>query len=399
MTRAAAEHLPERTPVRLRRQRLDTLLGHVIPDADVERILRGLGMSVTNIPDGWQATPPSYRFDVAIEVDLIEEVARVYGYDQLPEARGAGAAVLGEAGEHHVPASRIADTLVARGYQEVITYSFVDPDLQSPLFPDQRALELSNPISSELSIMRLSLWPGLLHAMKRNLSRRQSRVRIFEQGLRFIYEGNELKQFMTVSGLLTGLRFAEQWGASAERADFFDAKRDVEMLLESTCGDYRFEAANHPALHPGQTARILVRGQPAGWIGALHPRIARELDLDSAPFLWELDEALGFAADVPAFSEISRFPGIRRDIAVVVDQAVPAEALLAAIRQAGGGLLTESRIFDVYSGNRIDSGLKSVAFGLILQESSRTLTDEEADGVVAAVVARLASEFGARLRD
>jgi len=399
ITRVDTGHLPQRTPVNLRRDRLDGLLGHVIPDGDIERILRGIGMSVATMADGWQATPPSHRFDMAIEVDLIEEIARVYGYDRLPESRGAGAAFLGAAAEHRVPASRIADTLVARGYQEVITYSFVDPELQSSLFPDEDALALANPISSELSTMRLSLWPGLLQAMKRNLSRRQSRVRIFEQGLRFIYEDIELKQLHTVSGLVTGPRLPEQWGAPAARVDFFDAKRDVEILLGANLGEYHFEAAIHPALHPGQTARIVVRGKPAGWLGALHPRLVRQLDLDTAPLLWELDEALGFAAELPAFNEISRFPGIRRDIAVVVDETVPVRSLVEAIEQAGGRLLTESRIFDVYSGNRIDSGLKSVAFGLILQESSRTLTDEEADQVVAAVVARLGSEFGARLRD
>lgn len=399
MMQVATDHLPRRTPVPLRRARLDALLGHVIADADVERILAGLGMTLAAVAGGWEATPPSHRFDLAVEVDLIEEVARVFGYDRLPEARGAGTAMLGEAGEHRVPATRIADTLVARGYQEVVTYSFVDPDLQSQLFPDERALPLANPISSELSTMRLSLWPGLLQAMKRNLSRRQSRVRIFEQGLRFIYEGVELKQFKTVSGLITGARLPEQWGAPAQRADFFDAKRDVEVLLETNLADCHFEAAEHPALHPGQSARILVRGQTTGWIGALHPRLARLFDLDMAPLLWELDEALCFAAELPAFQEISRFPGIRRDIAVVVDKSVPTQAIQDAIRQAGGRLLTESKVFDVYSGDRIDSGLKSVAFGLILQESSRTLTDQEADGVVAAVVARLASEFGARLRD
>ncbi|NGX16477.1 phenylalanine--tRNA ligase subunit beta [Wenzhouxiangella sp. XN24] len=399
MMHVAHEHLPQRAPVRLRRARLDALLGHVIPDADVERMLGGLGMTVLPTPDGWEATPPSHRFDMAVEVDLVEEVARVYGYDRLPESRGAGGAVLGQAGEHRAPASRIADTLISRGYQEVVTYSFVDPELQSQLLPGERALALANPISSELSTMRLSLWPGLLQVMKRNLSRRQPRVRIFEQGLRFIYEGNELKQLMTVGGLLAGARLPEQWGAPAARVDFFDAKRDVELLLDSNLADYRFEAAEHPALHPGQAARIVVDGHPAGWIGALHPRLVRVLDLDAAPLLWELDEALGFAAKLPAFREISRFPAIRRDIAVVVDQAVPVQALVEAIRHAAGRLLTESKVFDVYSGDRIDSGLKSVAFGLILQESSRTLTDEEADGVVAAVVARLASEFGARLRD
>jgi phenylalanyl-tRNA synthetase beta chain len=397
--RVSAAHLPTRSPVTLRRARLAALLGHAVPDAEVERILAGLGMDLARSADGWQATPPSHRFDIAIEVDLIEEVARIHGYDRFGEVRGPGATGLGVASERRLPASRIADTLAARGYQEVVTYSFVDPDLQATLFPGVRSLPLSNPISSELSTMRVSLWPGLVHALKRNLSRRQARVRIFEQGLRFIFEDNELKQLNTVSGLLSGVRFPEQWGTPAAHLDFHDAKGDIEALLGLTAAVFRFEAAEHAALHPGQAARILRDGREAGWIGALHPRLVRTLDLERAPLLWELDEDVSFAAELPVFEELSRFPAIRRDIAVVVDREIPVQALLESIRSAGGALLTESKVFDVYSGERIDSGRKSVAFGLILQESSRTLTDEEADGVVAAVVARLASEFGARMRD
>lgn len=397
--RVAEQYLPERSPVRLRRARLAMLLGHELPDEEIERILEGLGIRLAPSDEGWEAVPPSHRFDIAIEADLIEEVARVHGYDRLPEARGAGAAVLGEASEARVPGVRLADMLAARGYQEVVTYSFVDPQLQTKLFPESRALPLSNPISTELSDMRVSLWPGLVHTLKRNLSRRQSRVRIFEQGLRFISQDNELKQLTTIAGLIAGARLPEQWGAPAVPADFHDAKGDVEALLGLSNAEWVFAPAEHSALHPGQCARILRDGREAGWIGALHPRLVRALDLERAPLLWELDEATCFAAELPAFREISRFPAIRRDVAVVIDEAVPVQAMVDAIRSAGGALLTESKVFDVYSGERIDSGRKSVAFGLILQESSRTLTDEEADRVVAAVVARLASEFDARMRD
>lgn len=397
--RVSPAHLPERKPVLLRRARLARLLGHAVPDAEIERILQGLGIRLAPADEGWEAVPPSHRFDIAIEADLIEEVARMHGYDRLPEARGGGAAVLGEASERRVPGARLADMLAARGYQEVVTYSFVDPELQAQLFPEQPALPLSNPISSELSVMRVSLWPGLVQALQRNLSRRQSRVRIFEQGLRFVVEPNELKQLSTVSGLIAGTRLPEQWGTRAGTADFHDAKGDVEALLGLTGAEFVFEAAEHPALHPGQAARILRDGREAGWLGALHPRLVRALDLERAPLLWELDEAASFAAELPSFREISRFPAIRRDIAVVVDEAIPVQALRDAIRSAGGALLTESKIFDVYSGDRIDSGRKSVAFGLILQDSSRTLTDQEADRVVTGVVARLESEFGARMRD
>lgn len=397
--RVAASQLPVRAPVPLRRARLALVLGHAVPDEEVERILAGLGMAVERTADGWTATPPSHRFDVALEVDLVEEVARIHGYDRLPEARGAGGAELGAASETRVPEQRIADVLVARGYQEVITYSFVDPEIQAQLFPGAEALPLSNPISSELGVMRVSLWPGLVHALRRNLSRRQERVRIFEQGLRFITEANELKQLNTVSGLVAGRRSPEQWGVGAARLDFHDAKGDVEALLGLTAAGFTFEAAEHPALHPGQAARIRRDGRDAGWVGALHPRLVRDLDLELVPFLWELDQYVTFPAELPVFTEISRFPAIRRDIAVLVARGVPVADLRQVVREAGGGLLTESRVFDVYQGERIDSSLKSVAFGLILQDSSRTLTDEDADGVVASVVARLASEFGARIRD
>ncbi len=399
MERISAPHLPERKPVVLRRARLASLLGHTVPDAEVERILAGLGMTLRPTGEGWEAVPPSHRFDIAVEVDLVEEVARIYGYNSLPEARGAGGAELGAATEHRVPGSRIADVLAARGYQEVVTYSFVDPELQAALFPGSPALPLANPISSELSQMRVSLWPGLVHALKRNLSRRQPRIRIFEQGLRFILEDNELKQLNTVSGLVAGARLPEQWGAPAGQVDFHDAKGDVETLLGLTGAGFEYEAAAHDALHPGQSARVLREGREAGWIGALHPRLVRALDLDRAPILWELDEDVSFAAKLPEFKEISRFPAIRRDIALVVEQDIPVQELLAAIRAASGTLLTECKVFDVYSGDRIDSGRKSVAFGLILQESSRTLTDEEADQVVAAAVDLLESKFGARMRD
>jgi phenylalanyl-tRNA synthetase beta chain len=397
--RAAPEQLPSRAPVPLRRKRLALLLGHAVADEEVERILAGVGMTVERTEEGWRATPPSHRFDIALEVDLVEEVARIHGYDRLPETRGPGAASLGVATEARVPGARIADVLVARGYQEVVTYSFVDPEVQAQVFPGVEALPLSNPISSELSMMRVSLWPGLLQTLRRNLSRRQDRVRIFEQGLRFVIERNELKQLNTVSGLVAGRRLPEQWGARSAPLDFHDAKGDLESLLALTGSHFTFEPAVHPALHPGQSARILRDGREAGWVGALHPGLARALDIDLAPLLWELDEEVSFAAELPVFSEISRYPAIRRDIALLVERSVPVASLARVIREAGGTLLTECRVFDVYQGERIDSSLKSVAFGLILQESSRTLTDEDADGVVAAVVARLERDFGARIRD
>ena len=399
MERVSEGHLPQRAPVTLRRARLGMLLGREIPDDEVGRILSGLGMAVETSRDGWRVAAPSHRFDISIEADLIEEVARVFGYDRMPEARGAGGAELGLAPEGRIPWARVSDTLVALGYQEVVTYSFVDPDLQAMLCPGQDSLPLANPISSELSRMRVSLWPGLVGVLRRNLSRRQPRVRIFELGLRFILEDNELKQLMTVGGLVAGFRLPEQWGAPDQRVDFFDGKGDVQALLGQTQGSFGFEAAEHPALHPGQAARILRDGQPAGWIGALHPALVRSLDLEVTPVLWELDADMSLASELPVYKEISRFPAIRRDLAVVVGGEVSAEKLVSAVRSAAGRFLTECLVFDVYKGKGIDSGAKSVALGLILQDYARTLTDADADEVIGAVMARLESDFGARMRD
>jgi len=399
MERVAESSLPPREPVLLRRSRMSMLLGREIPDAEVEGILAGLGMTVRAGNEGWEVTPPSHRFDISIEVDLIEEVARVFGYDRMPETRGMGGAGLGAAPEGRLPWARLSDTLVGRGYQEVVTYSFVDPEIQGTLFPGDESLPLANPISSELSRMRVSLWPGLIGVLRRNLSRRQPRVRIFESGLRFIIEDNELKQLMTLSGLIAGQRLPEQWGAPAALVDFFDGKGDIEALLAQSKGAFRFEAAEHPALHPGQAARIWRGDRQAGWIGALHPRLARALDLEATPILWELDADVSFASELPVYKEISRFPGIRRDLAVVVGDEISAEKLVAAVRDSAGRLLTECLVFDVYKGEGIDSGAKSVAFSLILQDYARTLTDADADEVVGAVMARLESDFGARMRD
>jgi phenylalanyl-tRNA synthetase beta chain len=397
--RAADAHLPRRDAVGLRRGRMAMLLGREIPDPEVERILAGLGMAVRATDQGWEVTPPSHRFDISIEVDLIEEVARVFGYDRMPETRGMGGAGLGAAPEGRLPWARLSDTLLGRGYQEVVTYSFVDPETQATLFPGEESLPLANPISSELSRMRVSLWPGLIGVLRRNLSRRQPRVRIFESGLRFIFEDNEFKQLMTVSGLIAGERLPEQWGAPEAGVDFFDGKGDVEALLCQSRAVFRFEAAEHPALHPGRGARIWRGDRLAGWIGALHPRLVRALDLEATPILWELDADVSFAAELPAYKEISRFPGIRRDLAVVVPDDISAERLVAAVRDSAGPLLTECLVFDVYKGKGIESGAKSVAFSLILQDYARTLTDADADHVVGAVIARLESDFGARMRD
>jgi phenylalanyl-tRNA synthetase beta chain len=356
---------------------------------------------VEGIADGWRVIPPSWRFDIVLEVDLIEEIARIYGYDRIPETAGGGVSVFAPVTEMRVGLGRVQDVLVDRGYQEVVTYSFVDRELQMLIEPDRQAIELANPISSEMNDMRVSLWPGLIDVLRQNLSRQQSRMQIFESGLKFYMQDSEIKQVMAISGLIAGANAPEQWCANHENFDFYDLKADVESLLTLTGQPdrFRFKVDSHPALHPGQTARIYAGETPTGWLGAMHPEIVSKLNLNITPYLFEIETDSAFEACVPEFTPVSRYPSVRRDLSVVMDEEVTAERLAQEVRTAAGDLLEELRIFDVYRGAGVDSGRKSVALGLILQGTSRTLTDDDADVVVQAVISRLEHELEAKIRD
>jgi phenylalanyl-tRNA synthetase beta chain len=394
------DELPVRAPVTLRRQRLASVTGAQVEDDEIERILVNLGMTVASEEDGWTVTPPSWRFDVAIEEDLIEEIARVHGYDAIPETPARGDTLFSPVTETVVPATIVTRALIDRGYQEVITYSFVDENLQSPLFPDTGSIRLHNPISSGMSHMRVSLWPGLLGVLKQNLSRQQDRVRVFESGLRFFMERGEIRQIGSLAGLIAGPRWPEQWGADRSPCDFFDLKGDLEAVLGLTGapGQFRFIPDQHPALHPGQAARIRRGDLDVGWIGTLHPAHQVLFDISIAPYLFEIDVDISLESILPEYRQISRYPAVRRDLAVVMEERISSESLVKEVEKAAGEMLREVRIFDVYQGDRIDSGLKSVALGLILQESSRTLTDDDVDGVVQAVISRLERKLKAKIR-
>ena len=394
-------HLPVREPVTLRRSRLAAVLGASIADDEIASILDLLGMPARSTNDGWSVTPPSWRFDIAIEEDLIEEIARVYGYDNIVEVPGRNDMRFSPVTETRVPADRARDLLVARGYQEVVTYSFVDNMLQETIWPARESISLANPISSAMTEMRVSLWPGLLGVLQQNLSRQLDRVRIFECGLKFYRQDDEIKQINCISGIMSGARAPEQWGLNNDTADFFDIKGDVEALLGlgGTPDGFEFVPASHPALHPGQSARLLRGQHECGWTGALHPAVRARLDIKNDVYLFELDSEILLDARIPKARSVSRFPAVRRDLAVLVDQAVPAARLLAVIRDEAGPLLRDLTIFDVYQGPGVDSGLKSVALGLILQETSRTLTDGDVDDLVVAVISRLKRELEARIRD
>ncbi len=392
-------HLPQKTPIVLRRARIKRLLGFVPDDAEVINILTRLEVGVETIDEGWRATPPGFRFDLAIEADLIEEVGRVFGYNRLPTANNSGDLKLQPVPETVTPLQRVKTMLVDRDYCEVISYSFVDKETQDALVPGVEAVALANPISSEMSVMRTSLWPGLAGVVKFNIARQQSRIRIFESGLKFVQQDDELKQKRVLSGAVTGDRCPEQWSAAPEPVDFFDVKGDLQSLLDYAGVEVGFEAGEHPALHPGQSAAICVGGEQVGWLGRVHPQVAQKLEIPGKTFLFELELDVVLKGRVPSFEKLSRFPSIRRDLAVVVDAGTAAGALSDTIRAEAGPLLQDLRVFDVYEGKGIESGRKSIAFGLILQDSSRTLTDDDVDAVISTITGQLEQEFGATLRE
>ena len=394
------EHLPAEPAIRLRPERLHKLLGMTIPSAQIEDILHRLGMAVSIEVNHWLVVPPSSRFDIALEVDLIEEIIRVYGYDRAPSNQPLTRLEMPAQPEGQVKLARLRETLAQRGFQEAITYSFVDPAFQQRLDPQRQPLALANPIAADLAVMRTSLWPGLLKALIHNQKRQQNRVRLFEHGLTFIPEGDALRQEAYLGGVIAGSALPEQWGVAARPADFFDLKADVEALLALT-GEpeaFAFIAAAHPALHPGQSARLERAGSPIGWLGTLHPRLARELEVEGDAFVFEVRLDSLLPARLPAFAELSRFPASRRDLAVVVDEGVTAQAVQDAIRQYGGALLREVWLFDVYRGKGIAEGRKSLAFGLNLQDFSRNLTDHVVEEAMSGILAGLAEQFGATLR-
>jgi len=393
--------LPAPTTVKLRPDRARLVIGAGIPDEEMERILRSLGMSVQFAPAVMNVTVPSWRFDIGIEEDLIEEVARVHGFNSVPETTQAARLAVPAMSETVVSEDAAGDALVQRGYYEAITYSFVDPELQRVFHAGEEALALANPIATDLSEMRLSLWPGLVSALRENQRRQQGRVRLFEAGRKFLLRDGTLHEVAVIAGLAAGTAMPEQWGSAATAVDFFDVRSDIEAMLRLTgaIDEFEFVRETHPALHPGQTARILRRGSPVGWIGRLHPELERKLELTYSAVVFEVEAESALAARLPHYREISRFPAARRDLAIIVAESVPVSRLLEVIGAAAGDLLRNLTVFDIYRGKGIEPGFKSVAIGLNLQDISRTLTDDETDAVVARVVADLGRECSATIRD
>ena len=402
------ENIPAEKTVTLRRAKLDSRIGHHIDDAAVTNILTRLGFTVTeagvDAEKVWTVVVPAYRFDISIEVDLIEEVARIFGYNNIPNVSPKATLAMREQKEAQLPVSKLRNVLVSRGYQEAITYSFVDPKIQTQLHPGQATMTLPHPISSEMSEMRVSLWTGLLQCVAYNQNRQQNRVRLFETGLRFIPDEsveNGVRQDNMIAGVLSGQRSEEHWDIEKAATDFYDIKSDVEALLNLTSNEsaYTFSKAEVDALHPGQTAAIHKNGVLVGHVGSLHPELERKLGLNGRTLVFELLLSEICTQNIPQACDISRFPANRRDIAVVVEEQISANNVLQLIEKVGGNYLVDLNLFDVYRGNGIDSGFKSLAIAMILQDNDKTLEEKDITDVVDRVVDTLKTELNASLRE
>ena len=407
------QHLPQPAAIALRRARIARVLGIEIADAQVERILRALGMQVSASGEGWQVLAPGSRFDIAIEEDLIEELARIHGYDRIPATVPGGPARIVAPSETRVGEADLRRHLVARDYLEAVCFSFVDADVLGHWQAGTGSVPLANPLSAELAVMRPRLLPGLVAALARNVARQAGRVRLFELGRVFAAPDEAQRapggpmpaplETRRVAAVACGPATTEQWGVPSRKVDFHDLKGDLESLAAAAGATLVFRPSAEPFGHPGRSTEVYRTDLEAGevhlgWIGQLHPRLARALDLDVEVVAFELDlEALEHRA-LPRATELSRYPAVRRDLAFVVAEQVPWSALAASVRAAAGPVLRDLLLFDRYQGAGIESGCKSLAMGLILQDNTRTLTDQDADAVVERVVAGLGRDHGARIR-
>ena len=396
--------LPQAQSVTLRHDRVSQVLGMTIAAAEIEDILTRLGLAPESQQDGvWTVHVPSFRFDIALEVDLIEEIARVYGYNRLPVTQPEFEQRLEPIEEARRPISRVREHLVALDYQEAITYSFVDPALQALVEPEQEGIRLANPIASDMAEMRTSLWPGLLQTLAYNQKRQQQRIRLFETGLRFRRGGEntevqDIAQEPMLAGVITGSRTPENWINNADGVDFYDLKGDLESLEVLLGVSLDYQPDRHPALHPGQSARIEHQGQTVGWIGAIHPALQKKLDLHGTVLMFELCLNPVLTGHVPHFKEFSKYPAVRRDLAILVGRETSWSAIERAVREAAGEHMTALHVFDVYQGEHISPDQKSVALSVFWQHAERTLQDDEVQALFDGIVHQLQKTLDATLR-
>ncbi len=403
--------LPERKPVRMRVTRAQKIIGVAIDAAQMSGIFSRLGFAFRHEAaaegDAFVVTPPAYRFDIAIEEDLIEEIARVYGFERIPANPPLAPAVMCARPESVQGVHELRKRLAACGYREVINFSFVDAAWETDFAGNAQPIRLLNPIASQLAVMRSTLIGSLVANVRYNLNRKRDRVRVFEAGRVFLRDPQApdgpaavagLEQPMRIGAIAYGSAFEEQWGTAARKVDFFDAKGDVESLLGPTQGAAKFIPAVHPALHPGRSAQIVLAGKAVGWVGELHPAWLAKYELPAAPVVFELDATAISQWPLPVYRELSRFPAVVRDLAVVVAESVSAESLLSTMSSCPIAVSYEVRLFDVYRGKGIDQGQKSLAFRVVIQDTAKTLTDQEADSVTAQLIEALTSRHDAKLR-
>lgn len=393
--------LPDRSPVRLRPQRVARVLGIALDVDAIGKLLSSLGLEFTRDGDDFVVTPPSFRFDLMIEEDLIEELARLHGYDNIPAPAPHAALSMRPETEDARPLPRIRQLLADRGYQEVVNFAFVEEAWERDFAASDDPVRLANPIASQLAVMRSTLIGGLVANLSTNLKRKQARVRLFEAGRVFRHDpaGQPVAGYTQpwrLGGLAYGAAQPEQWGNPARAVDFFDVKGDLEALLAPA--ELRFERLSHPALHPGRAARVFCAGHDIGLIGELHPQWVQRYDLPQAPVLFELDLDAVKAARLPAYQELSRYPAVVRDLALIVDHDVALQTLLDGLRAGLPPLVRDVRLFDIYTGKGVEEGKKSLAFRIVMQDTQRTLQDAEVDAAMQQIIALLQTAFAARLR-
>jgi phenylalanyl-tRNA synthetase beta chain len=388
--------LPRRDPVRVRSARVTRILGVAIAPETIAAIFARLGLAAKREGPDFVVTPPSYRFDLTIEEDLIEEVARLYGYDNIPARPAKHAQAMLPAPESLRSAAALRNRLVDRDYHEVITFSFVSSETERLLNANSDPIKVLNPIASNLDVMRTTLLGGLLEVLRTNVNRKLDRVRVFEAGRCFVRDGERYDQPLRIGGLAFGSALAEHWDGGVREVDFFDVKGDIEALAAPLA--VTTEAATHAALHPGRSARVFISGTAAGWIGELHPRLVRAYELTKAPVVFEIDQDAIQLTGLPVARPVPRFPTVRRDVAVVIDDGIPAQSLLDALNAVRPAHVERIDVFDVYRGPGVGPGKKSLAILVLMQDTARTLTDAEIDATVADLLRELQNRFKATLR-
>ncbi len=398
----ARGELPHREPVRLRAARANKVLGTNLSTEMISAYLNRLGIEVHVTGDTLSAAPPAHRFDLTIEADLIEEVARLHGYERIPATSPGGGVNMPEVSESRIPLADLARALVARDYQEVVSYSFVDGALEAAILGNRDPILLRNPIASQMNVMRSSLATGLIETLRFNVNRKQERVRVFEIGRCFMRAGDleqdgvaGYRQPLRLAALAYGSVWGEQWGVKGRPIDFFDVKADIGALLD---GEVVFRASAVAGLHPGRSAELIRRGHAIGWIGELHPRHVQDLELPSAPILFELDLERASEAQLPSFAEVSRLPAVRRDMAFFVDESVQVGGIREALMKAAPDAVTEIALFDLYRGEGVPEGKKSLAFRVVMQDTEKTLTEDEIEEIVSGLRQTLISHYNAKFR-